>query len=86
VAGPTTTEVEIECCVPCGLLEPDQRTQAALLTELGDRLDAVALVPGGGIVQVRVDAATVFDGQGEDGDRADVVARVADHLCGEAPA
>lgn len=56
------TTVEIEYCVPCGLLDRAQDLQAALLAEHGQRLDRVALVTGdGGVFEVRADDEVVFD-------------------------
>lgn len=56
------TAIDIEYCVPCGLLENAQETQEALLDEYGQDLDQVSLSPGhGGVFKVHVDGKLVFD-------------------------
>lgn len=56
------TNVEIEYCVPCGLLDRAIETQRALLSEFGRDLDAVTLrTGGGGVFVVRVDGEPVLD-------------------------
>lgn len=62
------TEVDIEYCVPCGFLDRAETVQHALLTSLGEELDAVSLVTGDkGVFRVRVDGETIYD-KDEDGD------------------
>jgi selenoprotein W-related protein len=54
--------IEIEYCVPCGLLDPAVRTQRELLEAFGRDLDSVRLTPGhGGVFRVSVDDELVFD-------------------------
>ncbi|NEU58155.1 SelT/SelW/SelH family protein [Halorussus sp. MSC15.2] len=68
------TDVEIEYCVPCGMLDRAQDVQHALLSEYGERLDSVALVTGdSGVFEVRADGEQVFD---KDEDEFDVDAIV----------
>ena len=68
------TSVEIEYCVPCGMLERAQDLQHALLEEYGERLDSVALVTGdSGVFEVRADDERIFD---KDEDEFDVDAIV----------
>lgn len=56
------TQVEIEYCVPCGMLGRAQEVQKALLSEFGQELESVALVTGdSGVFKVRVDGDEVFD-------------------------
>lgn len=56
------TEVEIEYCVPCGLLPAAEETGHALLSRFGQRLEALRLKPGhGGVFKVSVDGEVVFD-------------------------
>lgn len=74
------TEVDIEYCVPCGFLDHAETVQHALLTSLGEELDAVSLVTGEkGVFRVSVDGETVYD-KDEDGDYDvdDLVATVRD--------
>jgi selenoprotein W-related protein len=74
------TNVDIEYCVPCGFFDRAERAQRALLTTLGEDLDAVALVTGErGVFRVRVDGETIYD-KHEDGDYDldDLVATVRD--------
>lgn len=56
------TAVEIEYCVPCGFLEPAIETQTRLLTEFGQDLDGVTLVPGhGGVFIVTADGENIWE-------------------------
>ena len=56
------TDIEIEYCVPCGLLGPAIQTQRALLEEFGQDIEEVTLRPGhGGVFEVRADGETVWD-------------------------
>ena len=56
------TTVEIEYCVPCGMLDRAQNVQAAVLERYGRELDRVALVTGDdGVFEVRADGDVVFD-------------------------
>ena len=56
------SEVEIEYCVPCGLLEHAIETQHAVLEAYGQDLDTVTLTPGhGGVFKVSVNGDLVFD-------------------------
>lgn len=56
------TSVEIEYCVPCGLLDPAIETQIQLLNEFGQELDGVTLTPGhGGVFIVTADDETIWD-------------------------
>lgn len=60
------TTVEIEYCVPCGLLDRAIETQRALLSEFGRELAAVTLRTGdGGVFVVRADGQPVFDSDEE---------------------
>lgn len=55
-------EVEIEYCVPCGLLDPAVKTQRELLDRFGRDLDSVSLKTGhGGVFKVSVGDDLVFD-------------------------
>lgn len=54
--------VEIEYCVPCGLLDSAIKTQTRLLDEFGQELDGVTLTPGhGGVFIVRANGETIWD-------------------------
>jgi selenoprotein W-related protein len=56
------TNVEIEYCVPCGMLPRAQDLQEALLEEYGQDLDTVALKTGDrGVFKVRTNGDLVFD-------------------------
>ena len=77
------TSVEIEYCVPCGLLDPAIDTQTRLLDEFGQGLDGVTLTPGhGGVFIVRVDGETIWDKDvhGADLDLELIVEAVDDRL------
>lgn len=59
--------IEIEYCVPCGLLKYAIESQQVLLETYGRELDAVTLKPGhGGVFTIRIDGEPVFD-KDEDG-------------------
>jgi selenoprotein W-related protein len=63
------TNVTIEYCVPCGLLEYAIETQQALLEAYGRDLDGVRLEPGhGGVFVVRADGDLVWDKNDHDGE------------------
>lgn len=54
--------VQIEYCVPCGLLDPAVATQRELLRTFGRDLEEVSLKTGhGGVFMVRVEDELVFD-------------------------
>lgn len=75
------TTVEIEYCVPCGMLDRAQDLQGALLTEYGERLDSVALVTGdSGVFEVRTDGETVFDKEEDEYDEEAIVGSVGDFV------
>lgn len=55
-------DVQIEYCVPCGLLDPAIETQRRLLDEFGQDLDGVRLQTGhGGVFTVSVDGELIWD-------------------------
>lgn len=69
------TTIEIEYCVPCGMLNRAQDVQEAILRQYGDSIDRVALVTGDdGIFVVRADDAVVFD-KTEDNYDVDAIVR-----------
>jgi selT/selW/selH selenoprotein domain len=75
------TDVEVEYCVPCGMLNRAQDVQTALLEEFGQRLDTVALRTGdSGVFRVSVDDETVFDVDDEEYDVEGIVDRVGTHV------
>lgn len=62
------TEVNIEYCVPCGLLEHAVQTQETLLEEFGQDVSGVRLQPGhGGVFTVHADDVLVWDKDEHDG-------------------
>ena len=75
------TDIEIEYCVPCGMLDRAQDVQAALLEQFGQRLDTVALRTGdGGVFRVAVDGEEVFDADEDEYDIDAIVERVQAHV------
>lgn len=81
------TSVEIEYCVPCGLLDPAIETQTRLLNEFGRELDGVTLVPGhGGVFIVTAADETIWDKgvHGADLDLELIVDAINDRLPAEA--
>ena len=66
------TTVEIEYCVPCGLLDPAIETQRELLETFGRDLEGVRLTTGhGGVFKVTVGDDLVFD-RAEHGTEIDI--------------
>jgi selenoprotein W-related protein len=75
------TSVEIEYCVPCGMLERATDLQTALLEEYGERLDRVSLVTGdSGVFEIRADGDVVLDTEEEGYEQSDVVERVGSYV------
>jgi len=75
------TEVDIEYCVPCGLLEEAVRVQKDLLTEFGQELGAVTLTPGhGGVFKVRVNGKVVFDREEGTYDESELIETVRERV------
>lgn len=75
------TNVEIEYCVPCGMLPRAQEVQEAILEEFGERVDSVALVTGdAGVFKVRVDGESLYDKEEEAYDEAEIVDRVGERI------
>lgn len=75
-------EVEIEYCVPCGLLDPALETERALLEALGQELEGVRLRTGhGGVFRVSLDGEVLFDkADGDAYDPEKILTRVRDGL------
>ena len=75
------TTVDIEYCVPCGMLDRALTVEEAILRQFGDRLDRVSLVTGDhGIFVVRVDGELVFDKETDAFDVDGIVRRVRPHV------
>ena len=56
------TRIEVEYCVPCGMLNRARDVSEAILKQFGEEIDEVALVTGDdGVFVVRADGETVFD-------------------------
>jgi len=56
------TRVEVEYCVPCGMLNHAQDVAGAVLQQFGEEIDEVSLVTGdNGVFIVRADGEKVFD-------------------------
>ena len=78
------TRIEIEYCVPCGMLNRAQDVSAALLTQFGEEIDEVALVTGDdGVFVVRADGEVVFD-KTEDEYDVDAIVRAVKPYVGAA--
>jgi len=79
------TQVEIEYCVPCGMLDRAQDLQHALLSEYGERLDSVALVTGdSGVFKVRADGEQVLDKNDDEYDVDSIVESVGETVSASA--
>jgi len=75
------TTVEIEYCVPCGLLDRAIETQRQLLAEYGQRLGTVTLRTGdGGVFVVRVDGDVILDTDERGYDVDEIADAVGDRL------
>ena len=75
------TRVEIEYCVPCGLLDRAADLQTTLLELFGQQLATVALRTGdGGVFAVRVDGETVYDKAEDEYDEDAIVAAVRERV------
>ena len=70
--------IEIEYCVPCGLLPAAEETAHAILEPLAEQVSGLRLVPGrGGIFKVRADGEVIFDKARDGYDVEEIVSRVA---------
>lgn len=70
--------VEIEYCVPCGLLDHAIKTQRVLLETFGRDLEGVRLTTGhGGVFTVSIDGDLVYD-KAEHGNQIDLDTIVED--------
>ena len=75
------TTVEIEYCVPCGMLGRAQDVQAAVLEEFGEEIDRVSLVTGdSGVFEIRANDEVVFDKEGDEYDEDAIVDAVRSHV------
>ena len=73
--------VEIEYCVPCGMLNRALDVSRAILTQFGESVDAVTLVTGDdGIFVVRVEGTVVFDLSEDTYDVDAIVRAVRPHI------
>lgn len=75
------TTVDIEYCVPCGMLDRALTVEEAIVRQFGDQLERISLVMGDhGIFVVRVDGGTIFDKETDQFDVDEIVRRVRPHL------
>ena len=75
------TTIEIEYCVPCGMLERALTVEEAIVRQFGDRLDRVSLVMGDhGIFVVRADNEQIFDKETDAFDVDEIVRRVRPYV------
>lgn len=75
------TSIEIEYCVPCGMLPRAQDLQETILEEFGERVDRVALVTGdAGVFEVRVDDEQVFDKEEDEYSEEAIVDSVSERV------
>jgi selenoprotein W-related protein len=79
------TRIEIEYCVPCGLLDRAVDLQRDLLALFGQQLETAALRPGdGGVFVVRVDGEQVFDTSTDEYDVEAIADAVRERMQAEA--
>jgi selenoprotein W-related protein len=75
------TRVEIEYCVPCGMLNRAQDVSEAILKQFGESVDEVALVTGDdGVFVVRAGDEVVFDKTEDEYDVDAIVRAVRPHV------
>ncbi|WP_253737902.1 SelT/SelW/SelH family protein [Halohasta salina] len=75
------TTVEIEYCVPCGMLDRALDVEEAILRQFGEEVERVALVTGDhGIFVVRVDGEQIFDKETDRFDIDEIVRRLRPHV------
>ena len=75
------TAVDIEYCVPCGMLDRAQTVQHELLDRFGEELERVSLVTGDdGVFTVDVDDERVFDKDEDEYDVDEITRRVRARL------
>jgi selenoprotein W-related protein len=75
------TNVEIEYCVPCGLLDRAVDLQETLLGVFGQQLERVTLRTGdGGVFTVRVDGEVVYDKSDDEYDTEAITEAVRERL------
>ena len=75
------TRVEVEYCVPCGMLNRARDVSEAILKQFGDAVDEVALVTGDdGVFVVRSDYEVVFDKTEDEYDVDAIVRAVKPHV------
>lgn len=78
------TDIEIEYCVPCGLLPAAEEVSHALLERFGRDLASLRLVPShGGVFKVQAGNTLVFDKADDGYDVDEIVRRVAEHATPE---
>jgi len=74
-------DVEIEYCVPCGLLDKAIEIERMLLAEFGSKLDSVRLRTGsGGVFKIRAGTEEIFDSKRDRWDPQRIRADVADRV------
>lgn len=70
-------EIEIEYCVPCGLLSAAEQVEHALSTRLGERVNVLRFKPGhGGVFRITIDDELIFDKNRDGFDLDAIVERV----------
>ncbi|MWV64165.1 SelT/SelW/SelH family protein [Halorubrum sp. JWXQ-INN 858] len=75
------TRVEVEYCVPCGMLNRAQDVAGAVLEQFGEGIDEVALVTGDdGVFVVRAGDEVVFDKTEDEYDVDAIVRAVKPHV------
>jgi len=72
------TRVEVEYCVPCGMLNRARDVSEAILKQFGEAVDEVALVTGDD--GVRADDEVVFDKTEDEYDVDAIVRAVKPHV------
>ena len=75
------TRVEVEYCVPFGILNRARDVSEAILKQFGEAVDEVALVTGDdGVFVVRADDEVVFDKTEDEYDVDAIVRAVKPHV------
>ncbi len=72
-------ELEIEYCVPCGLLGAAEQVAHRVLARYGERIAGLAMKPGhGGVFRVSLNDALIFDKSRDRFDLDQILDRVSE--------
>ncbi len=74
-------EIQIEFCMPCGLLPAAEQAQHELLETFGRGIDELRMKPShGGVFKVSVDGELIFDKKVDGFDPEEIVRRARERI------